>query len=117
MSNGGLIGLTAVLWLVYLRLVTVRLTTEVREQEIAIRLRGLFLRTRIPMNEIRSATVAECDPLRDFGGYGFRTGRAGKAYLANGKRGVRLELEDHTKVFLGSRKPKALLDCVQARRP
>ncbi|MGH9614465.1 MAG: hypothetical protein ACRD4P_15440, partial [Bryobacteraceae bacterium] len=114
MSNGGLIGLTIVLWLVYLRLVTVRLTTEVREREIVIRLRGLFLRARIPMSEIRSATVAQCDPLRDFGGYGFRTGQAGKAYIANGRRGVRLELESRAKVFLGSRKPEALLDCMQA---
>lgn len=117
MSNGGLIGLTVFLWLVYMRLVTVRLTTEVREREIVIRLRGLMRRVRIPISEIQSASMAVCDPLREFGGYGFRKGRVGKGYLANGNRGVRLEFKDKTRAFLGSQKPEALLSAIQTQIP
>ncbi len=114
-SNGGLIGLTVFLWLVYVRLVTVRLTTEVRERKIVIRLRGLMRNARIPISEIQSAATAACDPLREFGGYGFRKGRVGKGYLASGNRGVRLELKDKTRAFLGSQKPEALLNAVQSQ--
>ena len=115
MSNGGLIGLTVFLWLVYLRLVTVRLVTEVREREIVIRLPGLIRKVRIPIPEIQSAATAVCNPLREFGGYGFRKGRVGKGYLASGNRGVRLELKDKTRAFLGSQKPEALLSAIRTR--
>ena len=115
MSNAGLAGLAVFVWLVYLRLVMVRLTTEVREREIVIRLRGLMRKARIPVSEIESAALADCDPLRDFGGYGFRSGHAGRGYLASGNHGVRLEFRDTTRVFLGSQRPEALLECLRAQ--
>jgi hypothetical protein len=47
--------------------------------------------------------------LRDYGGYGIRTGRFGKAYVANGQRGVRLKLTDGTTLVLGSQKSDELV--------
>lgn len=109
MSSAGVIGWTVFLWLVYWRLVTVRLVTEVREGELAVAMRGLWRARRIPVSGIRSAQAVTYDPLRDYGGYGFRKTRRGKAYIAEGSRGVRLELEKGGTVLVGSARPDELL--------
>jgi hypothetical protein len=101
-SDGDLLFLSVLLVLVYVRLVTVRLVTDLRATEIAVRLRGLWRQRRIPLNQVRAAKVVEYDPLRDFGGYGFRYGSRGPAYIASGNRGVELELRDNRKVLIGS---------------
>jgi hypothetical protein len=108
MSNANIIGWTVFLWLIYFRLITVRLVTEVREAELVVALRGLWRGRHILLNDIQSAEAIRYDPLRDYGGYGIRTGRFGKAYVANGQRGVRLKLADGTTLIVGSQKPDEL---------
>src|SRR5208283_2586286 len=83
-SNGGLLFLTILLVLVYVRLITVRLVTDLRPTEIAVALRGLWRKRRISLNQVRAARAVEYDPIRDFGGYGIRSGVRGQAYIASG---------------------------------
>src|SRR5271157_506762 len=66
-SNGGLLFLSVLLVLVYVRLITVRLVTDLRPAEIAVGLRGLWRKRRIPLDEVRAARAVEYDPIRDFG--------------------------------------------------
>ncbi|MDE3166995.1 MAG: hypothetical protein KGN36_14410, partial [Acidobacteriota bacterium] len=101
-SNGGLVFLSLLLLAVYLRLITVRMVTEVRAGEIFVGLRGLWKTRRIRMTEIRKVEVVTYDPAGDFGGYGIRSGRGGTAYIASGNRGVELGLEGGGKVLIGS---------------
>jgi hypothetical protein len=101
-SNGGLIFLTVLLAAVYLRLMTVKLVTDLLPAEILVAMRGLWRRTRIPIDRIRNAAPVEYDPVSDFGGYGVRSGRKGTAYIARGNRAVRLELADGRTVLIGS---------------
>lgn len=108
MSNGGLIGLTIFLWLVYFRLITVRLVTDVRPPWVSIGLRGLWPARRIALSNIAGAKVVTFQPMRDFGGYGIRSSRQGKAYLAAGTRGVRLELKNCSAIIIGSARPEEL---------
>jgi hypothetical protein len=108
MSNANIIGWTVFLWLIYLRLITVRLVTQVRDAELVIALRGLWRARHILLSDIHSVETIIYDPLRDYGGYGIRTGRFGKAYLANGRRGVRLKLADGTTLVVGSQNPDEL---------
>ena len=77
-SNGGLIFLTILLLAVYLRLITVRMVTDVNASELAVGLRGLWRRRRIPLSAIRSAEPVEYNPL-EYGGYGIRSGPGGLA--------------------------------------
>jgi hypothetical protein len=87
-SNGGLLFLTILLVLVYVRLITVRLVTDLRPTEIAVALRGLWRKRRISLNQVRAARAVKYDPIRDFGGYGIRSGVRGQAYIASGSGGV-----------------------------
>jgi hypothetical protein len=112
MSNARVIGWTVFLWLVYLRLVTVRLVTQVGPGELSVGMRGLWRERHIPLNEIKSAKAVTYNASRDYGGYGIRTTRRGKAYIAGGDRGVRLELVKGGVVVIGSARPEELLAAI-----
>jgi hypothetical protein len=112
MSNSRVIGWTVFLWLVYFRLVTVRLVTLVGSGELSVAMRGLWRERRISLKEIKSAKVVTYDAARDYGGYGIRTTRRGKAYIAGGDRGVRLELLKGGTVLIGSARPEELLTAI-----
>jgi len=115
-SDGGLVFLTVLSLLVYVRLITVRLVTDLRPAEIAVGLRGLWRRRRIPLDQVRAAKAVEYDSIRDFGGYGIRSGRRGQAYIARGNRGVELELQGGGKVLIGSQDPARLAREITACR-
>ena len=74
-SDGGLIFLTILLVLVYVRLTTVRLVTDLRPTEVAVKLSGLLIKRKISLSNVRCARAVEYDPVHDFGGYGIRSGR------------------------------------------
>ncbi len=108
MSNANVIGWTIFLWAIYFRLITVRLVTEVNPTDMVVSLRGFWRARRIPLTAIRSAETIHYDPVRDYGGYGIRTGRFGKAYVAGSTLGVRLKLASGSTVIVGSNRPDEL---------
>ncbi len=112
MSNAGLIGWTIFLWLIYFRLVTVRLVTEVRPGEVAISMRGLWRTRHIPLDEVKSVQIVVFDPVSDYGGYGFRSTRQGRAYIAKGNEGVQLEFKKGARVVIGSQRSQDLADAI-----
>lgn len=116
MSNGDVIGWTIFLWLVYFRLITVRLVTEVRQRELVIALRGLWRLRRVPLGRIRAVETITHDIARDYGGFGIRSTREGKAYVAGGGRGVRVTLDEGEKLVVGSQRPDELAAAVDAAR-
>jgi len=111
-TNGSMIGWTIFLWLIYLRLVTVRLVTEVRPGELRVKLRGLWRARKIPLAEVNSASVVTFDPVRDWGGYGIRTTRRGRAYIAGGREGVELEMRGGGMILIGSARAAELLRAI-----
>src|SRR5579872_285833 len=100
-TDGGLVFLTILILLVYLRLVSVRLVTELDPERLSVAMRGLWRRTRVPVAEIRSATAVRYDPVAEYGGYGIRSGPRGRAYIASGNQAVQLELRDGRKILVG----------------
>jgi hypothetical protein len=117
MSNARVIGWTVFLCLLYLRLITVRLVTHVGSGELTVAMRGLWRERHIPLNGIKAAKIVTYDAARDYGGYGIRTSRQGKAYIAGGGRGVRLELLKGGAVLVGSARPEELLAAVHHHVP
>jgi len=107
-SDGGLVFLTVLLVAVYIRLITLKLVTELRPQEVAIELRGLWRRRHIPVEEIVSAEPVSYDPVADFGGYGIRSGRLGTGYIARGNRAVYLVVRGGSRIVIGSQNPAEL---------
>jgi hypothetical protein len=115
MSNADVIGWTVFLWLIYLRLITVRLVTEVRPGELVIALRGLWRTRRVALDRIQSVETITFDALREYGGYGIRSTRSGKAYVAGGSRGVRVTLEGGEKLVVGSERPDELAAALRSQ--
>lgn len=107
----------AVLVLIY----TAGLETQVRED-------GLFVRfwpfqrafQEVPIEDVTSKEVITFRPLKDWGGWGIRLGRKGKAYIVSGNRGVLLTFKEGQPLCIGSQRPEELaeaIDRVMAKRP
>ncbi len=114
MTNGSLIGWTVFVWLIYLRLVTVRMTTEVRAGKIVVAMRGLWPARTIPLAGVKAAQQVVYDPVADYGGYGIRSNRSGKAYIARGTEGVKVELTTGGSVLLGSQRSRELVAAIRS---
>jgi hypothetical protein len=107
-TSGNLLFLTILTLLVYVRLMTVRLVTELRPEQLSVAMKGFWRRIRIPVADIRAAAAVEYDPIREYRGYGVRMGPRGQAYIASGNQAVQLELRDGRKLLIGSQQPKEL---------
>jgi len=83
------------------------LTTEVRSDGIYYR----FFPLHLSFHEIRLEDLVEYEvraysALKDYGGWGIRYGRRGKAYNVSGNRGVQLKFSNGGRLLFGSQKPE-----------
>lgn len=108
MSNASVIGWTVFLWILYLRLLTVRLGTDVRDGQLVLAMRGLWRRWRIPLADISSVETITFDPVRDFGGFGIRSGRTATSYIASSHEGVMVHLSNGKALVVSSERPAEL---------
>jgi hypothetical protein len=95
------LGLPALGW-------SMRLITEVRPGLLWVRL-SPFRGMRISTDEIDSAFTREYSAIREYGGWGVRAGRSGRAYNAYGDRGVQLVLTDGSRILVGSQRSEELM--------
>lgn len=87
----------------------VRIFTEVHmhPSRLIIRLYP-FHTARIDLADIENAEVRDYSAMREFGGWGIRTGRSGKCYSAYGTQGVQLWLKGDRRILIGSQKADEL---------
>ncbi|MFC1477379.1 DUF6141 family protein [candidate division KSB1 bacterium] len=96
-------------------ILSTHLTTEVRQDGLYIRFFPFHVRTKkISLEDIALCEAVTYRPIRDYGGYGIRYGRKGKAYNVSGSRGIRIEYAGGKKLLIGSQDPEALLQSLQA---
>jgi hypothetical protein len=107
-SSSDLLFLTILTLAVYVRLITVRLITELRSGQLSVAMKGFWQEIRVPVAEIRSAVPIEYKPAEEYGGYGVRSGPRGKAYIACGNRALQLELRDGRRLLIGSQRSQEL---------
>jgi len=115
-SNTGLIGWTIILGLVYWRLITVKLVTDLGPDKLSISMRGLWRVHHVPLALIENVEVVTFDAAKDFGGFGMRSVGRTKAYVARGCHGVRLKLNRGAAVVIGSQRADELAGAIQAIR-
>lgn len=84
-----------------------KLITEVRNDGLYIRFFPLSHQI-IPFDNIKKCEVRKYSPIREYGGWGIRWGRKGKAYNVSGNRGVQLELLEGKPIRIGSQRPEEL---------
>ena len=86
-----------------------RLETEVREGDIFVRFFPFHLKPkRLPTRGLSECATRTYAPLREYGGWGIRWGRNGKAYSVSGKRGVQLRYSGDEGILIGSQRAEEL---------
>ena len=63
----------------------------------------------IPFDTIKSYEIRKYRPIREYGGWGIRFNRHGKAYTVKGTLGLQMELTNGEKILIGTENPDKLL--------
>lgn len=113
-SNANVIGWTVFLWLIYLRLITTKLVTKVAAGKLKISMLGIWTLRKVALNEVGKAEVVAYRPVEDYGGYGVRLTKRGRAYIASGNRGVRVSFAKGGSILIGSQCPEQLAHAIAA---
>ena len=61
---------------------------------------------KIRLEDLTKYEVRTYSALKDYGGWGIRYGRRGKAYNVSGNCGVQLEFSNGDRLLFGSQKPE-----------
>jgi len=69
-----------------------------------LRLLGTF----IPLSDITRVEPVTYQPLKEFGGWGFRGSREKRAWTARGNRALLLDTQDGRQIYIGSDDPRTL---------
>ena len=95
---------------------TMGLDTQVKESGVFIRF-WPFQRKWVVFgfDSIQKAEASTYSPLKDYGGWGIRYGRKGKAYNVSGNKGVLLTLADGKNVLIGSKNHEVLCSAINER--
>ena len=92
---------------------TCRLTVEVRSDGLHFRYFPFHLSFhRISLTDLQNYEARTYNPMKEYGGWGIKYGRKGKAYNTSGNRGVQLELSNGEKILIGSQKPEELVAAI-----
>lgn len=90
----------------------IALVTEVSDDTITLRYRGLLKTRTVPISSIRRMEERTYHPLREYGGWGIKRGASGWVYNISGNRGVQLHLADHKPLLIGSGRPQQLAEAI-----
>ncbi len=92
-------------WMMAVARLDVRISTE----RIRFRFYPFHLQHReIFWEEVEKAALKTYSPLREYGGWGIRWGRKGKAFNVAGRDGLQLELTEGRRLLLGTQKREEL---------
>lgn len=100
----------AIIWL----LAAAYLLVEIQDDALFFRFFP-FLRRSISYGDLRRAEARTYSPIGEYGGWGVRFGRNGKAYNVSGNRGVQLELASGERLLIGSQRADELAAAIQAK--
>ena len=86
-----------------------KLETEVRSDGLYVRYFPFHMKyKKISTGELSEYCAREYKPLREYGGWGIKCGKGGKAYNVSGKRGLQLVFTNGKRLLIGSQKAEEL---------
>lgn len=95
---------------------SVRLVTEVREDGIYVKYHGFHRKWhRFGFEDMERCYARTYRPLLEYGGWGIRMGRKGKAYNVGGREGIQIVFRDGKRLLIGTRKPEQFISTVYSR--
>ena len=121
MNDTGLIVVSACMFLVmggiFALFLFARLDTAIDREGIRMRFPPLVLTEKLfRWGDIESCEVVRYSPIGDYGGWGIRSGRQGKAYNVSGDRGLRIHLKTGKSILIGTQKAEELSAWLQSFR-
>jgi len=92
---------------------SLKLATDVRNDGLYVRFFPLqFHSHKISYIEIKTYEIRTYSALKEYGGYGIRYGKNGKAYNISGNRGVQFEFLDGKRLLIGTQKPEEFIQAL-----
>jgi hypothetical protein len=86
-----------------------KLVTYIDEKNIVYRFIPFHRKAySIPWDEVDSAEVIKYRPIMEYGGWGIRYGRKGKAYNTKGNKGMEIITRDGKNLLIGTQEPEQL---------
>ena len=108
------IGIIISLGLIYLFHI-MKLVTEVRQDGLYIKFFPFIRPKKIEFREIKSCGARKYHPIKEYGGWGIRYGKRGRAYNVSGNQGVQLELVEQKPLLIGSQRAIELADTINSQ--
>ena len=109
----GMVVIVFIAGLIYL-FYTMKLITEVRDDDLCVQFSPLSQQV-VNFDSVRRCEVLIYNPIKDYGGWGIRYGKRGKAYNVSGNRGVQIEFHSGKPLLIGSQKPEELEKAINMR--
>ena len=98
-------------------LASFKLITQVRPDGLYISLFPFHISfKRFTFDQIKAYYPRKYSPLAEYGGWGIRFGRSGKAYNVRGNLGLQLEFTNGKKLLIGSKDPDLLSQAIDEAR-
>ncbi|MCD6115876.1 hypothetical protein J7K93_02580 [bacterium] len=96
--------------------IRMRLFTEVREDGIYLKFFPFnFGFHKIVFDDIEKYEIREYHPIKEYGGWGIKSGSGGKAYNVSGNMGLQLKLKNGKKVLIGTQRPEEFKLAVESK--
>ncbi|MBL0099739.1 MAG: hypothetical protein IPP49_06525 [Saprospiraceae bacterium] len=87
----------------------IKLSTSIDNEGIHFKFRPFHLKwNTILWSEIKKWEVREYHPISEYGGWGLRLGKSGKAYTIKGKLGLQLLLVSGKKILIGTNQKESV---------
>lgn len=101
--------------------ITVAAIFLIAKLQTEVRVDGLYVRYfpfHLSFKKLGSHDIAQCrpttyKPLLEYGGWGIRYGKSGKAYNVSGNEGVQLIFKNGKRLLIGSQKSEELAKAIQ----
>lgn len=82
---------------------SLKLSTEITDKNVKYKMFPFHFKWKeISMKEIEKIEVRTYKPLQEYGGWGNRRGKSGRAFTIKGKKGLQLTLKNGQKILLGT---------------
>jgi len=96
------------IWLFY----SMKLITEIKGDSIHIKF-SPFTTQIIPFSEIIKYVIRQYRPIIEYGGWGIRFNRSGKAYTVSGNIGIQIQLSVGKGILIGTQQPNEFLQAMK----
>ena len=94
------------LGLFYLFLNVIVLKTYIDNEKIVVKFPPLVAEEIILIKDIAEAKIVKYKPLKEYGGWGFRSGKKGMAYNISGNLGLSITYKSGKHLLIGIQKPE-----------